>query len=202
MALKGPSNEDIQKLHGEVNQIVSQRLSLTVFAVSLLGVCIAWVIPPEKPKEPEELGLFVYAVSGLLSIVLLCLFLLSFSLTSMLRTLTTYLDVTCKSGWEKDWRKYRTKYRDYWAYTRPQSMVFVLLGCLSAAFPIVLSISFEYNFQLSFGFLIAIAVGLACVGLEFLFAFLPRYSSDDKSRARWEALSTAEEDALTGGPCD
>jgi hypothetical protein len=137
MPLLRPNQEDINKLHSEVNQIVNQRLILTTLAVTVFGVMIAWLIPRNPPASGNPVGAFVYVGSVLLTVILFALFLLSHHLTYMLRLFTTYLVQTDASNWEKDWASYRREFR-YLGYTKPQSIVFLLLGLLAAGFPFLL----------------------------------------------------------------
>ncbi|MCU0916382.1 MAG: hypothetical protein MUC88_17735, partial [Planctomycetes bacterium] len=60
MALLQPNTEDTRKLHAEVNQIVNERLLLTILAVTVFGTMIAWLIPRNPPESKTSVGMFAY----------------------------------------------------------------------------------------------------------------------------------------------
>jgi hypothetical protein len=84
MILNGPTPEDKQKIHSEVNQIVNQRLLLTTLAVTIFGVMVAWIIPRPPPEQTTLFGGFIYITAVLLVVVLFALFLLSHHLNILL----------------------------------------------------------------------------------------------------------------------
>ena len=187
MSLLGPNEHDKEKLHSEVNQLVNQRLLITTLAVTVLGAATAWLIPRQTPISPEPIGTFTYLASLLLTIVLFALFLLNHHLTGMLRLFTTYLDETGVSNWEKDWKQYRNKF-SYWGYTKPQTVVFLLLGAISLAFPFLLVIACRFTYE-PIGGAVACAVAgtvymilVAGMGLKGWFA------REDDIRRRWRKL--------------
>jgi hypothetical protein len=142
VTLVGPSTEDKQKIHAEVNQIVNQRLLLSTLAVTVFGAMAAWLIPKSPPDPGSDIGTLIYIGSILLTVVLFALFLLTHHLTYMLRIFTTYLDVTEASSWETDWAAYRSKFK-YLGYTKPLAIIFLLLGILATGFPFLLWVAYS-----------------------------------------------------------
>jgi hypothetical protein len=188
MPLIGPKNEDLNKIHSEVNQIVNQRLLLTTLAVTVFGVMIAWLIPRNPPPFGSQVGTFVYVGSILLTIIIFALFLLSHHLTYMLRLFTTYLVQTDSSNWEKDWASYRSNFR-YLGYTKPQSMVFLLLGVLAAGFPFLLLAAFPITGE---PWPLAVIDGI--IGSLYVIFVIGMglggwYAKENDIQKRWECLS-------------
>jgi len=66
MSLKEPNNEDMRKVHGEINQIVNQRFLITTLAITMFGVIGAWMIPESTQKVGYEIPAFTFAASILL----------------------------------------------------------------------------------------------------------------------------------------
>lgn len=183
----GPKKEDIQKIHAEVNQIVNQRLSLATLAVTVFGALVAWLIPKSSPSVGSDVGAFIYAATILLLAVLFSLFLLAHNLTYMLRIYTTYLDENNVSNWEKDWSAYRARFK-YVGYTKPQALIFLILGILSVAFPFLLAIIYSLNIEPKIGAIICILIG----GLYIIFVsgmgFWKWFAREDEMRRRWKLL--------------
>lgn len=146
MALNGPTTEDQRKIHAEINQILNQRLLLTMLAVTVFGAIAAWLIPKDPPIVGSSVGLFRYSVSILLLVVLLVLFFLLLQLKQMLWVLASYLVVTKASGWERDFIEFARGSRRF-GYTRSQGTVFLLLGLLAGALPFLLW--FTYSLELA-----------------------------------------------------
>jgi hypothetical protein len=178
--------EDKRKLHAEVNQIVNQRILITTFSVTVFGVMIAWMIPKSAPQPNSDVEVFVYIGSTILSLTLMVLFLLSVYLTNMLRIFTSYLNIVAKSAWEADWYEYRKRYR-YFGYTRPQALMFFLLGGISAIFPWLLSMA--YNLRLDTNNTYATgAVGVVHMLLVILLGFARLYPNETKIMKRWLSI--------------
>ncbi|MBI5963109.1 MAG: hypothetical protein HY863_06525 [Chloroflexi bacterium] len=183
----GPKKEDIQKIHAEVNQIVNQRLSLATLAVTVFGALVAWLIPKSTPSAGSEVGAFIYGATILLLLVLFSLFLLAHHLTYMLRIYTTYLDESNASNWEKDWSAYRARFK-YVGYTKPQALIFLILGILSAIFPFLLALVYSLNFEPKIGAIVCVLAG----GLYAIFVsgmgFWKWFAKEDEMRQRWKKL--------------
>jgi len=163
MPLLGPNAADVEKIHTEVTQIVNQRLSLSVLTITVFGAMIAWMTPSPDPPSQSNVGIFIYVGALLLVIILFLLFLLTYYLSYMLRTFSTYLEVTGASNWELDWAGYRTKF-GYMGYTKPQTFIFLALGGVSAAYPYFLIRAFDLNFEPTWGLWL-------CGGLGLLYLF-------------------------------
>jgi len=141
MALLGPDDNDRRKIHAEITQIVNQRLTLTTLGLTVFGVVIAWIIPKETPLRGSPMGVLPFIISTLLIVLLSVLFILNHSLKQMLRTLSTYMDASNASNWEKDWAAYRVKY-SYIGYTKPQGIIFLFLGAFTTVFPFILKFAY------------------------------------------------------------
>lgn len=187
MSLQGPSQEDLRKIHAEVNQLANQRFVLTTGAISVFGLVIAWLIPTAPPQSGTPIGGFTIGGAILLLLLLFLLYLYGHLLRRMLRVYTAYLVVTGTSGWEQDMAKY-CKDRKYWAYTKPQSVVFMIIGLFAAAFPCFLAILFSLQWQPEWG--------LAALGIVWLFyevfvwlmGFQDLWSTDETAKTKWETL--------------
>jgi hypothetical protein len=182
-----PTQEDIRKLHSEVNQIVNQRLTVTTLSVTVFAVIIAWLIPRDSVGIATEVGLFRFAAVILLIVVLFSLFLLTHHLSAMLRLITTYLEITDASIWEKDWSTYRKQYR-YIGYTIPQAMIFLLLGVLSTVFPLLLGLAYKIKLE-------PLGYAILCFGLGCLYiigvigmGFWRWGAKEDQFKEQWQKL--------------
>ncbi len=187
MPLAKPSKEDIQKIHAEVNQQGNQRFLLTTLAVSVFGATIAWLLPDSPLCPGTPVGVFRVYGAVLLLVLLSLLYGLSHLLRAQLLVHTSYLLVTEASNWEKDWFDYRKK--PYWGHTKPETVVFMVLGGFASAFPFFLWKAYSLAFQPAGG-LVAVAV-LGTV-YEILVGFLGFYdlrSAETRARKRWEELN-------------
>jgi hypothetical protein len=187
MALQGPNTEDIKKIHTEVNQIVNQRLSITTLAVTVFAATMAWLIPKSPLSPGSDVGTFIYTASILITVVLFALFLLTHLLTQMLRIFTAYLDVTDTSSWEKDWVAYRDRF-SYLGYTRPQTLIFLLLGVVSAGFPFLLRAAYPIRLEPRAGAILCAVIGGLYVALVSGMGLARWGAKEDKLRRRWKEL--------------
>lgn len=188
MALKGPTPEDKQKIHSEVNQIVNQRILLTILSVTIFGAMVAWLIPKTSPSQAASVGGFVYIASVLLTVVIFALFLLSHHLTNMLRLFTTYLVETGSSNWENDWSSYRDKF-GYFGYTKPQSLVFLILGALSAGFPFLLWAAYPITSEPRVGAVVDAIIGILYLVFVFGIGLRGWFAKESDMRRRWKELN-------------
>lgn len=183
MPLIEPTPEDIRKIHAEINQIVHQRFLVTTSAITILGVVLSWLHPKEMGHCATSLGGFIYFVSTLLLVLLFSLFLYSNHLRRMLRVLTSYLIVTEKSNWERDWQKYRKN--KYSSYSSAQTIIFNLLGIAVSIYPILIAVIFSLNYEPCVGFLSHIVVSV----FYFVAIFLVNlYSNEDFELKRWRDI--------------
>lgn len=175
-----------------MNQIVSQRLSLTTLAVTFFSVMVAWLIPKSPPSAGSDVGTFIYFASALLTVVLFALFLLTHNLTYMLRIFTTYLDETDASNWEKDWGAYRAQfYRArfwYLGYTKPQAIIFLLLGVLSAGFPFLLWVVYPLTLEPKAGAIVCTIVGVLYIVFVSGMGLSGWFAKEDEIRRKWKEL--------------
>lgn len=183
----GPNKQDIQKIHSEVNQLVNQRLSLTTLAVTIFGAIIAWSIPKSPLVPGADIGAFVYATTTLLILILFSLFLLTHHLTYMLRIFTTYLDESNASNWERDWAAFRAMHK-YWGYTKPQALIFLVLGILSTAFPFVLAFVYSANLKPHLGIIVCLSVGVLYVTYVYGMGFRGWFAREKEMRRRWKMI--------------
>jgi hypothetical protein len=187
MTLQGPTPEDIRKIHAEVNQHVNQRFIVTTLAVSVFGVVVAWLLPKTPPTPGSSVGAFMIGGAILLLLLLFLLYWLSHLLRGMLRIHTTYLIVNNASGWEKDWAEYRKE--KYWAHTKPQTVVFMVLGLFATAFPFVLAAIFRLSLEPPAGLIALAILGLLYEVFVWLMGFHDLWSAEIKAQSRWEGLN-------------
>jgi hypothetical protein len=188
MTLRGPDLEDKRKLHLEVNQIVNQRLTLTTLGVTIFFGVVAWLMPRDSSSVGTEIGVFRYTIFVLLTLVEFALFLLAYYLSSMLRIITTYLVVTGASTWELDWIEYRNKFPQYLGYTKPQSIIFLILGSLSAGFPFLLRIAFSVSLKPKCGVIISVLLLFLYVLFVSGMGFCGWFAREDNLRQQWQTL--------------
>ncbi|MBA3030226.1 MAG: hypothetical protein FP814_02510 [Desulfobacterium sp.] len=129
-------SEEKRKLHSEINQLVNQRFVLNGAAITLFGVITAWAIPKNQSLPDPNAAKLAFTASILLIILLFALYLVSHLARLTTRTLTTYLIVRGESQWECDWKNYRDK-KSYIAYTKSQTLLFLVLGFLSTIAPLI-----------------------------------------------------------------
>jgi hypothetical protein len=138
MALSGPNEQDVRKIHAEVTQLVHERFLLTTVAIIAFGVVSAWFVSKVGPTSGDALGGFAFAASILLTSLLFVLYVFSHLLKNVLKVFTTYLIVTGASGWEQDAKRFRDPERAYLGYTGPQTLVFLFLTAVATGFPLLL----------------------------------------------------------------
>jgi hypothetical protein len=187
MALLKPNTEDIRKLHAEVNQIVNQRVTATTAAVTILGVVLAWMIPKTPPTPCSDVGGFVFFGSILLLLLLFILFWFSYTLRGMLRIITSYLLVTKSSNWEIDWKSYRDE-RSEVIYTKSQTIIFLLLGVVSASFPFVLALVFSQNLAPKIGVYLHVSCGLLYFAFVVGIGLFDWWNKETQITATWNKL--------------
>lgn len=186
MSLSGPNHSDIQKIHAEINQIVNQRFLIMTVAITAFGVITPWLIPRNTPLSGANIGALTAFGSIVLTLLLSILFMFSYLLTRMLRTFTTYLLVTEKSGWEDDWKKYREM--KYFGYTKAQTVVFLFLIGLSTFLPLILGVLYSTKPKCSTVLLVGILIGVPCLIVVAALGFLRCLDPEVKAKTRWEKL--------------
>jgi len=187
MALKGPNEEDKRKLHAEINQLVNQRFVLTTISITVFGIMGAWMVPNNIPGKIEPIGAFCFAVASLLLIVLFLLFILSYCLCTMIRNISTYMVITGQSGWEEDWVKFRQT-ESYIGYTKPQGVIFIILGILSVGFPFVLWAVYPFSLEPRGGVILTIVLGaLYCIFIYGI-AIEGWFSPEKLIKSKWEEI--------------
>jgi hypothetical protein len=129
-------SEDRRKLHAEINQIANQRFLLSTAGVTVFGVALTWLVPKDVPAQ--SFMRTAYAVSTLLTSLLLVLFWLSHRFRLLLRTYSTYLIVRKASLWELDWQKFRQEGYPFF-YTRSHAALFLLLGLFTGLAPLAIA---------------------------------------------------------------
>ena len=187
MPLNGPCDQDLGKIHSEVNQLVNQRFVLTTVAITVFGVIVAWLIPKTPPLAETSLGWFTIAGAVLLLVLLFLLYLFTHLLRGMLRVFTTYLVVTGTSGWEKDWERFCEN--KYWAYTKPQSVVFMVLGLCAGIICPLLVMTYSLQWEPLVGFFVLGVVLLLYELFVWLMGFRELWSTGKAAKSRWEELN-------------
>ena len=128
------AENDLRKIHSEINQIVSQRFSLTTTAIVAFATICGWATAAEKnaPSDPNFLAL----MGMLLLLVLTALYVYFMMLRGMMRILTIYLIEKYASPWETDWQEFRRLrgFDDYQGYSVAGTLIFQFLGLLTIAF--------------------------------------------------------------------
>jgi hypothetical protein len=193
MTLKGPDNEDIRKINAEVNQLVNQRLALVTLAITIFTAFLALLVPRDSSSVGNEFGLYRYSLLVLMILFEFVLFILSYHLTTMLRIFTAYLDVTGRSGWETDWKKYRNEYPGYWGYTKPQSIIFLVIGIVAGGLPILFFLIFQVPLGPWIGAAICGAELILYIILVTGMGFFGWFAREDKIKNRWLMIKEESE---------
>jgi len=181
-----PTQEDVRKLHAEINQILNQRFLLTTAAITVFGVFASFTLPKDTSTSNPNAGALLFAGSLFLLGVLLLLFVWNRSLANLQSNLAIYLDLTGMSVWERHWSIFHPK---MWVFStgRIQTSVFLLLGFLTALWPFIISGTIGLEVKcgwmiavVSAGFVYAIAVG--CLG------FGQWFRKEDTIRSNWKEV--------------
>jgi hypothetical protein len=106
----------------------------------------------------------------------------------MLRIFTTYLQATGRSIWENDWHIYRKKFVWYMGYTRAQTIVFLVLGLLSIAYPFLLAQVYSLSIAPTIGFFLSLLAGLVYVILVIGMGFFGLWDPEKKAMDRWNSV--------------
>ena len=191
MALQGPTCDDVRKIQAEINQLVNQRFLLTTIAITAFGVVTGMLVPRTPPLAGSPEGGFIFVMSTILSILLFSLFLLSHFYKGMSRVYSMYLVVTEKSTWEADWKKYRKD--RYLGYTKPRTIIFLMLNALTTAFPTLLSIVYSIQLQPVSGLVILLVIAGIAEFLMLGMGFWNWFDRERKVEQQWQSLSVEKE---------
>jgi FtsH-binding integral membrane protein len=129
------AENDLRKLHSEVNQIVQQRFYLTTIALIIFGTVCGWTTSALGKDKPVDWR-FVFLAEFLLIAILFGLYVYFMLLLGMMRVLTVYIKEKYDSPWERDWHNYRREEnsRHYLGYSKAGTVIFQTLGGLSLCF--------------------------------------------------------------------
>ncbi|MFZ3017945.1 MAG: hypothetical protein WA056_05775 [Gallionella sp.] len=94
-----PTKEDIAKLHAEINIYLTQRITLLISAMSIVGVVLAWVTQKANVQDLSSLGVVFLGGTCLLAF-LSVIVLVDLSLEASITFLATYLRQSNVSPWE------------------------------------------------------------------------------------------------------
>lgn len=189
MSIPEPSQEDIRKIHAEINQLVHQRFLLTMTAISVFGAIIAWLIPKSPPVAGGSIESFMVEGIILLLVLLFLLYCYSHRLNGMVRILSAYLIITNSSPWEISWCEYRNSHDKYWAYTKPQCVMFMALGLFAASFPISLALAYNLRLDWSYWLIILSVTTFLYELFIWLMGFGKLWSKDGENvKRKWQNL--------------
>lgn len=183
MPLLEPDQEDVRKLHAEINQINNQRFLLTTGAITTFGVIIS-LIWKEAPKPNDAVTTFPLALAAILSIVLFCLYLINHILRLAARTYAIYLAETGKSNYELEFPNFRPRS----VYQIPQTLVFLVLNALGMIFPSYVLIVASLTWETSGLAWFALGIATTAELLILLWGFCRVWDNDKKVRARLRIL--------------
>jgi hypothetical protein len=194
MPLDGPNDDDLKKLHAEINQIVNQRVNLSTLAITVFGAINGFVFSRISFTNGAKIDSLVCLGYILFSAILWSLFNLSCQLSYAMRVYTTYLIETKKSQWETEYAEFRrAKDSPYVGYTGPQARFFLTLNAVAFVFALSPALIGEHPPKLIW--MIALIVFLASTGYLGLFAYR-RQGSPEKfetsAEAVWRGLNAAK----------
>jgi hypothetical protein len=138
---------------------------------------------------------FWIVVSIVLQSLLFGLYYWNHLLRNTMRILTTYLIATGKSGWEADWKEFRSR-GQLTVYTKPQAFVFMALDAFAFAFPFILAWLFSINvcsagiLQIS---LASLATFLAIEVVIVATGFFGWRDNEDAIAQRWTEIASAND---------
>ncbi|MBV9248333.1 MAG: hypothetical protein JO227_03675 [Acetobacteraceae bacterium] len=179
--------EDIRKIHSEINQIVNQRFLVTTAAITVFGVVFSQMIPKEFAHTRESMPLILIEEVLLLTI-LFTLFYLSLLLRNSLRLFATYLVAKGVSAWESDWKKLRSNSRIY-LYTHSYTYMFMLLGLLTMATPVLIEWNARILSKGQFGLILGLLAGGCYLALVWVLARRTRSSSREEDLLKkWKGV--------------
>lgn len=189
MSKVGPPNEeDVRKLHAEVNQILNQRFLLTTAGVTLFGVLAAWILPRGDVGGGEPAGAFMFLGALILETLLFVLFLVNHLLKEQMRILASYLAETGASQWEHDWTRYRRS--RYVGYTKPQAFVFLTLEILATLLPFGVAMSYGLTIAPRELAVVSTALGFFYSVTIFGMGFLRWLHGERDARVKWRGILT------------
>lgn len=187
MSLQKPNQEDQRKIHAEINQIINQRFLLITIAITVFGFATTWMLPEKIPNKNDPIGGLACTGAIIFSIILFVLYFVSHNLKNTQRIFSTYLLVTKASGWEQDWKEFREE--KYFAYRKPQTIVFLILNAVITAFPFILAFIYSLKFEPIIGLLACGITGSFIELLILLMGFCDLFDSENKTESRWERLN-------------
>ena len=108
----------------------------------------------------------------------------------MLRILSTYLIVTKSSPWEKEYKRFRGK--GHSAYTKPQTIIFIVLNIITMLFPYALGFLFDLKFKLGIIIIMQFVVGILTTVFMVGMGFRNWFDTEASALQRWGSLETEE----------
>jgi hypothetical protein len=187
MPLIGPNDDDVRKLHAEINQIINQRFLLCTAAITIFGILLAWMIPKSAPPPEQQMDSFIFIVATMLSIIIFSIYILSHALKRTIRILTNYLVVTKKSTWEIDFLRYRQE--SYSLYSKPQTVIYLIINFVGSAFPYILIITYGLRIGSIAAPLLGAIVFSITELLIVLIGYYELFDNERRSTERWNKLN-------------
>lgn len=175
---------DKDKINSEVNQILHQRFLLSSGTLTLFVGYAA--ILAQTSLTTRDGRTFLVISSGVLLLVLCILFTQSYFLRRLQRTYGAYMRLTGASRWEQDFNKFRKL--GYFAYTKVEALLYIVLTSLSAVMPFVLLGLQQAQSSNNFDIIILTAFGLFAAIFMTLIAFFDWFGTDIAAEAKWRSV--------------
>jgi hypothetical protein len=137
--MEAPTKEDVAKLHSEINLYLTQRITLLISAISVVGVVLAWVTQKANPSDYFSLEILFLGgtlLMGFLSII----HLMDLSLEISIAILASYLRHASGSPWERAAERYRSATWHPIRHITPRRLVYLSLGTFAAAWPFLIGL--------------------------------------------------------------
>jgi hypothetical protein len=195
-----PLSEDISKLHSEINQYINQRLIITTTAITIFGVVMGWVVFGLSATLQKGAQIQAQPVSLLLPAALLIVLIIMLgycqAVVRQMHVVSTYLVLTKSSNWEKQYQSFADSHE----YTTQEDLplfIFAILGTLSIAIPLAISLLFppDLNFQMG-----VVLLAFIVAAITFIIIFLKFWNERHYKRFRIKVTehwkSTLPPDAL------
>lgn len=181
-------DNDLKKLHAEINQIAQQRFYLTTLGIVAFGTICGWaptLISKTGAFTPQMGTLLLLLVIGVLAV----LYTYQFMLLGQMRLLTVYITLRFGSKWESDWNCFRRRFKAS-RYSWASSSMFSALGTLAQLFVLFLwwfSGKQGQHFGRNLAFQIVL-LALYLTGLWWTTKMRHQLFSEDKIKGLWDKV--------------
>lgn len=182
-----PDDNDVKKIHAEVNQIENQKVIIIGFCFTLfIGVCAIIF----KEQTAQQYNNSILIVNAYLIIQIAILWYLSI-LNKTIRCFTTYLRISKKSNWEFDWKEYRQYFYPL-TYSKAQNSIVSVAGIIIMITQIgnwVIEIS-THDINMTTMLFPVLSLLFICYSFLLIFSKKRNNSIEEKYYKNWSAIKS------------